>query len=135
MARITFEGMDEMMKDLTQMARLLDSGSVDTALHAAIKPAYDRAKATAPKDKKKKGGRGHMADNIPLKLDKEGRSRYIVYGWEKSDRSNYYYAKFVEWGTSNANYPKQPFLYKSMKKERQVCLTIFSDRIRDMLKL
>jgi len=136
MAQITFDGIDDMMKDLNDMAKLLDSGQVDTALHEAIRPAYNQAKALAPRDKKsRKGGRGHMADNIPLKLAREGKARYIYYGWEKSDNSNYYYAKFVEWGTSSKNYPKQPFLYKSMKKEKNNCLNLFSEKIKGMLKL
>lgn len=139
MAKITFDGIDEMMKDLKDMAKLLDSGAVDSALNDAIQPAYKRAKAIAPKNKKGhigKYGKGHMADNIPLlPIEKEGKSRYISYGWEKSDNSNYYYAKFVEWGTSNKNYPKQPFIYKSMKREKKVCLNIFSEKIREMLKL
>lgn len=139
MAKITFEGIDDMMKDLKDMEKLLDSGEVDSALYDAIQPAYKRAKSTAVKNKKGhigKYGGGHMADNIPLlPIEKSGKERYISYGWEKSDNSNYYYAKFVEWGTSNKNYPKKPFLYKSMKKERTVCLNIFSERIREMLKL
>ena len=138
MAKITFDGIDDMMKDLKEMAKLLDSGSVDSALYDAIQPAYKRAKSTAAKNKKGhigKYGDGHMADNIPLKLVRDGKTRSIEYGWEKSDNSDYYYSKFVEWGTSNKNYPKQPFIYKSMKKEKTVCLNIFSERIREMLKL
>lgn len=136
--RIEFDGIDEIMKDLNQMNKLLESGSIDSILHDAIQPAYRRAKSTAARDKKGHRGRygkGHMADNIPLKLVRDGKTRSIEYGWEKSDRSDYYYAKFVEWGTSNKNYPKQPFMYKSLKKEKTVCLTILSDRIKELLKL
>ena len=138
MAAITFEGIDDMMKDLKDMEKLLDSGQVDTALKESILPAYNLAKRTAPKDKTghKGKGKGHMADALPLgRVEKQGKTRSISYGWQKSDSSKHYYAKFVEWGTSNKNYPKQPFLYKSMKKEKTVCLNIFSDRIKGMLKL
>ena len=95
-------------------------------------------KKTAPRNKKGhvgKYGDGHMADNIPLKLVRENGFRSIEYGWEKSDRSDYYYAKFIEWGTSNQNYPKKPFMNKSMSKNKNKCFNVFSERIRKELGL
>ena len=103
-----------------------------------IQPAYETAKKTAPRNKKGhigKYGNGHMADNIPLKLVRENGLRTIEYGWEKSDNSDYFYAKFVEWGTSNNKYPKQPFINKSMSKNKNKCFNVFSERIRKELGL
>ena len=76
-----------------------------------------------------------MADNIPLILVRENGLRTIEYGWEKSDNSDYFYAKFVEWGTSNNKYPKQPFINKSMSKNKNKCFNVFSERIRKELGL
>ncbi len=137
-ARLDFDGLDAIVKDLGRMDAVLKSSMVDNALMTAIQPAYETAKKTAPRNKKGHKGRygnGHMADNIPLKLVDENGMKAIEYGWEKADNSDYYYAKFVEWGTSNNRYPKQPFLNKSMSKNKQKCFDIFSETIRKDLGL
>lgn len=136
--RLDFDELDAIVKDLNQMAKILDSSMIDDALEEAIQPAYETARKTAPRNKKGhigKYGNGHMADNIPLKLVRENGLRTIEYGWEKSDNSDYYYAKFVEWGTSNNKYPKQPFINKSMSKNKNKCFNVFSERVRKELGL
>ena len=127
--RMDFDGLDAIVKDLNQMSKILNSSIIDDALEEAIQPAYETAKKTAPRNKKGhigKYGNGHMADNIPLKLVRENGLRTIEYGWEKSDNSDYFYAKFVEWGTSNNKYPKQPFINKSMSKNKNKFFNVFS---------
>lgn len=136
--RLDFDGLDAIVNDLNKMSQVLDSSMIDDALEEAIQPAYETAKKNAPRNKKGhicKYGDGHMADNIPLKLVRENGFRTIEYGWEKSDNSDYYYAKFVEWGTSNDKYPKQPFINKSMSKNKNKCFNVFSERIRKELGL
>ena len=136
--RLDFDGLDAIVNDLNKMSQVLDSSMIDDALEEAIQPAYETAKKNAPRNKKGhigKYGDGHMADNIPLKLVRENGLRTIEYGWEKSDNSDYFYAKFVEWGTSNDKYPKQPFINKSMSKNKNKCFNVFSDRIRKELGL
>ena len=136
--RMDFDGLDAIVKDLNQMSKILNSSIIDDALEEAIQPAYETAKKTAPRNKKGhigKYGNGHMADNIPLKLVTENGLKTIEYGWEKSDNSDYFYAKFVEWGTSNNKYPKQPFINKSMSKNKNKCFNVFSERIRKELGL
>lgn len=136
-ARLDFDGIDAIIKDLGKMDEILNSSIVDNALTEAIQPAYQTAKRTAPRNKKghRGYGTGHMADNIPLKLVRENDFRSIEYGWEKSDNSDYYYAKFVEWGTSNEKYPKRPFLNKSMSKNKVKCFDAFAEIIRKELGL
>ena len=136
--RLDFDGLDAIVKDLNKMAKVLNSSMIDDALEEAIQPAYETAKKTAPRNKKGhigKYGNGHMADNIPLKLVTENGLKTIEYGWEKSDNSDYFYAKFVEWGTSNNKYPKQPFINKSMSKNKNKCFNVFSERVRKELGL
>ena len=132
--RLDFDGLDAIIKDLNKMNQILESNVVDNALKQSIMPAYNEAKKLAPKDKINKEGK-HMADNIPLKLIKEGSCKSVEYGWEKSDNSDFYYAKFVEWGTSNNKYPKRPFIYKSLKKNKNKCYEEFSKSIRKELGL
>lgn len=137
-ARLDFDGLDVLVNDLNKMSEVLDSNMIDDALKEAIQPAYQAAIKTAPRNKKGhigKYGNGHMADNIPLNFVRENGFRTIEYGWEKSDNSDYYYAKFIEWGTSNQNYPKKPFLNKSMSKNKAKCFNVFSERIRKELGL
>jgi len=136
--RLDFDGLDAIVNDLNKMAKVLNSSMIDDALEEAIQPAYETAKKTAPRNKKGhigKYGNGHMADNIPLKLVTENGLKTIEYGWEKSDNSDYFYAKFVEWGTSNNKYPKQPFINKSMSKNKNKCFNVFSERVRKELGL
>jgi len=136
--RLDFDGLDAIVKDLNKMAKVLNSSMIDDALEEAIQPAYETARKTAPRNKKGhigKYGTGHMADNIPLKLVTENGLKTIEYGWEKSDNSDYFYAKFVEWGTSNNKYPKQPFINKSMSKNKNKCFNVFSERVRKELGL
>lgn len=136
--RLDFDGLDAIVNDLNKMAKVLNSSMIDDALEEAIQPAYETARKTAPRNKKGhigKYGNGHMADNIPLKLVTENGLKTIEYGWEKSDNSDYFYAKFVEWGTSNNKYPKQPFINKSMSKNKNKCFNVFSERIRKELGL
>ena len=136
--RLDFDGLDAIVNDLNKMSQVLDSSMIDDALEEAIQPAYETAKKNAPRNKKGhigKYGDGHMADNISLKLVRENGLRTIEYGWEKSDNSDYFYAKFVEWGTSNNKYPKQPFINKSMSKNKNKCFNVFSERIRKELGL
>ena len=136
--RLDFDGLDAIVNDLNKMAKVLNSSMIDDALEEAIQPAYETARKTAPRNNKGhigKYGNGHMADNIPLKLVTENGLKTIEYGWEKSDNSDYYYAKFVEWGTSNNKYPKQPFINKSMSKNKNKCFNVFSERIRKELGL
>ena len=137
-ARLDFDGLDAIVNDLNKMNDLLDSNIIDDALEEAIQPAYKDAVRRAPRDKKGhqgKYGNGHMADNIPLKLIRDNGYRAIEYGWEKSDNSDYYYAKFVEWRTSSGNYPKKPFLNKSMSRNKNQCFNVFSERVRKELGL
>ena len=137
-ARLDFDGLGAFVNYLNKMNDLLDSNIIDDALEEAIQPAYKDAVRRAPRDKKGhqgKYGNGHMADNIPLKLVRDNGYRAIEYGWEKSDNSDYYYAKFVEWGTSNGNYPKKPFMNKSMSKNKNQCFNVFSERVRKELGL
>ena len=136
--RLDFDGLDAIVNDLNKMAKVLNSSMIDDALEEAIQPAYETARKTAPRNKKGhigKYGNGHMADNIPLKLVTENGLKTIEYGWEKSDNSDYFYAKFVEWGTSNNKYPKHPFINKSMSKNKNKCFNVFSERIRKELGL
>mgnify|MGYP003291647640 CR=1 FL=1 len=136
--RLDFDGLDAIVSDLNKMSQLLDSNIIDDALEEAIQPAYQDAVKRAPRDKKGhqgKYGNGHMADNIPLKLVRENGFRSIEYGWEKSDNSDYFYSKFVEWGRSDNKYPKQPFMNKSMSKNKAQCFNVFSERVRKELGL
>lgn len=51
----------------------------------------------------RKGSRpfGHAKDNIPKgNIKKKNGFLYITVGWEKGDRSEYFYEKFQEWGTT-----------------------------------
>jgi HK97 gp10 family phage protein len=70
----------------------------------------------------------HMADNIKVSnvINKNGH-RYVQVGPTRGDNSQFFYAKFIEWGTSKM--PARPFLGPAAsEKEREV-----RDKIAEVL--
>lgn len=53
---------------------------------------------------------GHAADNVPIgKVKYRGTGASAEVGWEKSDNSEHFYVKFINWGTIYR--PPQEFIY------------------------
>lgn len=60
---------------------------------------------------------GHAKDNIPVEKVKMYRTRASgEVGWTLSDDSEYFYMKFVEWGTWKM--PPRPFIEQAAKAAR-----------------
>lgn len=109
-----FLGWDEIVKEVSKLS---DEDSMDKLNKDIIKKQAEYAKPRIenrmPKSKnhKKSGAQhkhtnrqvppGHIKDNIPTSKTKKKKGfMFIVLGWEKSDDSEYFYGKFLEWGTS-----------------------------------
>lgn len=53
---------------------------------------------------------GHAADNVPVgKVKHKGTGASAEIGWDKSDNSEHFYVKFINWGTIHR--PPQEFIY------------------------
>lgn len=100
-----FKGLEELMRNVEALAS-------DAEIRKTQKQIFQKcADATEPRMKShmarsannsksgKRGYRppGHAADNIPKKVT----AKEAQVGWElKGDAENWFYMKFVEWGTS-----------------------------------
>lgn len=121
MAHITFEfeGLKELQKQLEILA-------ADSEMRATNKEIFQQcADVTQPRmkahmakssDNSKSGRRGyrpagHASDNIPVKVTTSGAE----VGWTLlGDAENWFYMKFVEWGTSRQ--PPQDFLHNTLNE-------------------
>lgn len=55
---------------------------------------------------------GHAADAVPIeKVKTSGTKAEADVGWTKSDNSEHFYVKFINWGTVDR--PPQEFIYKA----------------------
>lgn len=53
---------------------------------------------------------GHAADSVPVgNVKHKGTGASAEIGWEKSDNSEHFYVKFINWGTIHR--PPQEFIY------------------------
>lgn len=124
-----FSGLEETLKALEECAS-------DKEMKATNKKIVERAQPSVHSSMKKripvsidnsksgrslKGGRssrpthGHAKDNIPVeKVRFRGTSASGEVGWELSDTSEYFYMKFVEWGTLKM--PPRPFIAAAAKE-------------------
>lgn len=109
---IKFEGLDELIREVDKIAT---DTEVERANSNILKECGKKAQKTVmtkmPKSKNpnrsgRKGSRTgqHSADNVPLSgVSKKNGQQSITVGWEKPDRSPYFYVKFLEWGTPKIN--------------------------------
>lgn len=125
MAFITmeFEGLEELRKQFETLADDRETTAVERKIVTRNRDiAAQRMKGKVPKsaDNAKSGKKGyrpsgHAADNIPVSnVRMSGGSPTATVGWEKADNSEYFYIKFVEWGT----YRMQPrdFIYSTINE-------------------
>lgn len=116
MISIDVTGLQEL---ITECERLSTPKELEDVNKKALKRCGDIAKNEVvkampkSKDVSKSGRKGsrtykHSSDNIPIKLTKKGGKMLIIVGWERGDNSPYFYAKFIEFGTSKQP-PQAPF--------------------------
>ena len=116
-----FKGLEELVKAFESAASDEDIAQVNKTIAEKGEPIVQRIMSgKIPKSKDiKKSGRGfgskssvsaHAADSIPMgavKMKDTGATADV--GWEKSDNSEHFYVKFINWGTIYQ--PPQEFIY------------------------
>lgn len=118
-----FEGLEELQKQFETLADDKETVAVEKKIVTRCRDhAAERMKGKVPRSGNnaksgKKGYRpsGHAADNVPVSnVRMSGGSPTATVGWEKADNSEYFYIKFVEWGT----YRMQPrdFIYSTINE-------------------
>lgn len=125
-----FEGLKEIQKQLEQLA---DDAEIRKANKEIFRQCVDitkpRMQAQMPRSANnaksgKKGYRpsGHAKDNVPTKVT----AKYGEAGWTLlGDAENWFYMKFVEWGTSKQ--PPQDFIF-SVKEESDADYSRIADK-------
>lgn len=142
MANMSITGLDELINNCKKLTGTeIIQNTNKKILKKVGKNVQTTAKNIAPKSKDpwKSGRKGsrtglHMADVIPLSGVKNKNNRqYITVGWTQSDNSPYFYAKFVEWGTSKQK--AQPFLFNASKQHEDELNKTAEKEYNNLLKI
>ena len=116
-----FKGLEELVKAFEKMASDDEIKEVNKSIVEKSEPIIKRIMSgKTPKSSDiSKSGRGfgtksqvsaHAADSVPIgkvKMKESGASAEI--GWDKSDKSDHFYVKFINWGTIYQ--PPREFIY------------------------
>ena len=109
-----FVGLDDLIKKMEECGSIEEQIALDTKIlnqaksivHSTMQSMINRSKDNSKSGREVKGGgsyrpkHGHAADNIPISSIKyEGTYVYCDIGWRLSDKSEYFYMKFINWGT------------------------------------
>lgn len=121
-AELKVEGMDELLVRLEEMGRF-GKKTKEKILTAAAQPILQKAVGTGLfKDRTGNGRKGLLVSRPKSKGDTD----FVLIGIDKSDISEIFYMKMLEWGTSkivarpfmrNAYYSKKNEAYEIMKNE------------------
>lgn len=125
MAFITMklQGFEELQKSFEAMASDAEAAEVEKKIVRRCRDiAAEKMRGKVPKSRDnsksgKKGYRpaGHAADNVPVSgIRSRGGSPSATVGWEKADNSQFFYVKFVEWGTSKMQ--PRDFIYSTIQE-------------------
>ena len=142
MANMSITGLDELINNCNKLTGTeIIQKTNKKILKKVGKNVQITAKKIAPKSPNpwrsgRKGSRTglHMADEIPLSgVKSKNSNQYITVGWEKTDNSPYYYAKFVEWGTTKQK--AQPFLFNASKQHREELNKTAEEEYSNLLKI
>ena len=139
---MSITGLDELINNCKKLSGAeIVQNTNKKILRQVGKNVQATAKNIAPKSKDpwKSGRKGsrtgrHMADVIPLSgVKNKNNSQYITVGWTQSDTSPYFYAKFVEWGTSEQK--ANPFLFNASRQHEQELNKIAEKEYNNLLKI
>lgn len=118
-----FQGLQELLKAFEDAASDAEIAEVNRKIVEKGEPVVKKIMSgKIPKSADiKKSGRGfgtkssvsaHAADSVPIgKTRMKGNSASAEVGWDKSDNSEHFYVKFINWGTIYQ--PPREFIYET----------------------
>lgn len=118
-----FQGLDELVKALEECATDKEIQNLNKTIVTKSQPIIEREMSSRmPRSKNPElSGRGfgtkshpssHASDAVPIeKMRTRGTRAEANVGWEKSDSSEHFYVKFINWGTVYR--PPQEFIFKT----------------------
>lgn len=138
--KLDFSGLEELMKSLEDCA-------TDTELKAANKRIVNRSTPIVKEAMQKripvsadnsKSGKvgyrpgGHAKNNVPIsRISTRGTQAWAEVGWTLGDSSEYFYMKFVEWGTWKM--PPRDFIEIAIKETEDQIAAIAKDEYEALL--
>ena len=140
-AEIELSGLNDLLNKLRQVSDKANRVE-NAALLAAAEPVQKTASRLAPRsDTPSKPTRSqswrtgrHLADNIVIsKVKKKNGVKYVEIGPTRGDNSAFFYAKFIEWGTSRM--PARPFMQPAYEQNKKEILDTISLHLREALGL
>ena len=106
---------------------------VDNSLKKAIVPIHDQITKNL-KVHKSKIKHEHLQDNIPInEITVNGDIHQITTGFNKDDNSQFFYAKFLEWGTSKMS--AKPFMQPAYNSKKGEAFEIMQETVKEELGL
>lgn len=138
-----FQGLDELVKALEECATDKEIQNLNKNIVTKAQPIIEREMSSRmPKSKNKElSGRGfgskshtsgHAADAVPIaKVKTSGTRAEADVGWTKSDNSEHFYVKFINWGTVDR--PPQEFIYKAGRASEGQIQSIAEQEYQDFL--
>jgi len=130
MANIDFDGFNEILEGLKQ----LGGRAKETETKMLKKGAEIVQKEASRKAPRSNLSKKHLADNIGISrvLSKNGK-KFILVGPSKGDNSEFFYGKFIEWGTSKRS--AHPFLEPALMDSSEEILNEAKRILREDLRL
>lgn len=128
-ADLEIKGMSELVDKVQELGRKGNSIQNEALLKAA-QPILDEAvKTTQFHDRT-----GRLRKNLKISRPKSnGSTKYVLIGIDKSDISEIFYGKFIEFGTSK--HPARPFLHPAYLNHKEEAKEIIKNELRNALGL
>ncbi|WP_426453848.1 HK97-gp10 family putative phage morphogenesis protein [Paenibacillus sp. S-38] len=129
MAEMKLEGMDELVKRLQEMGR--KGAAIE---RAALQAGGEVIRSAASERAPRSNDAPHLADNITISKIKTSQGmKYVLVGPQKGDNSEFFYGKFLEWGTSKM--AARPFLGPVAAEKQGEVIEKMKQAIKDGLGL
>lgn len=126
MDSIELSGVDEILNRLQQIGANI-SRLENKALQDAAEPVLEDAKANAPIRT------GKLKEGLKISgVKNRDGTKYVLVGIDRSDNSNIFYGKFIEFGTSKMS--PRPFLEPAYEKNKKEILKRIKSTLKEGLK-
>jgi HK97 gp10 family phage protein len=126
-SKITLEGLQALTEQIEKLGLNKKSIIRNGLQQGAEILRDDMVKRIKKSDKKHK----HLRENIPITISTKNENYQATIGFEKSDNSDFFYAKFLEWGT-----PKmlaRPFMQPAFNSKKKKAFDKLVKTVREAL--
>jgi len=129
-AEIELQGLGDLLQTLQQLEQNVQRIE-NQALRAGAKIVQQEASRRAPRSRANKK---HLADNIAIsKIKSKGGVKHVEVGPTPGDNSEFFYGKFLEFGTSKM--AARPFMGPTAVEKRKEVIDAMANVIKAGMKL